>query len=174
MTTETAVYLSAVKGHLVPRFSTLTSPAGRTNIGVKRDEKGAVVYDERAVVCIPIAEFNRHRKEYHRAIDDGALKKRTREDFDAYRAEVDKADAEAEAKRKANEAKAKAEAEAAAKSKAETDAAAKAKAEADAKARAEAKANADAETKAKARKSNPKGRKPKAEAAQPEPNGAEE
>jgi hypothetical protein len=79
-----AVYLSPVKGRLVPRFSTLGGPGGRTYIGAQRTADGLVV-NEDAVAQIPAVEFGRYRKEYTRAIADGSLKKRTREDFEAWR-----------------------------------------------------------------------------------------
>jgi hypothetical protein len=54
-----------------------------TYIGARRTKQGVAV-NEAIVVKIPIAEFNRFRKEYMRAIVSGALKERTRSDFEAW------------------------------------------------------------------------------------------
>lgn len=140
------IYLSAVPGHLVPRFSTLSAQGGRSYVGARRDPKtGKIEVNPDAVVRIPLGEFGRHLKEYNRAIEDGALKRREAKDFDAWR-ELRRKQMEAE--QTAN-AKAIREAEAAAKATAE--AAKPSKSDALKRAEAAAKARADAEVAAKSK-----------------------
>jgi hypothetical protein len=151
------IYLSAVPGHLVPRFSTLAVPGGRTYIGGRRDpETGKIEVNPEAVVRIPLTEFGRHLKEYNRAIEDGALKRRDAKEFDAWR----------EARRKQMEAEhaaqAKAIQEAADAAKAKAEAAKPSKSEALQRAERAAQARADAEAVANAkpkRKRTAKGKK---------------
>lgn len=99
-------YVSSVKGHLVTRFPSLRSPVAQY-IGATRKGK-EIVWDETVVVAIPAKEWQQYRREYRRAIADGALKSRTAEDFEKYREAKGKADSELEAKLKAEAAKAEA------------------------------------------------------------------
>lgn len=101
------IYLSAVTGHLVPRFGTLGCAGGKTFIGARRDAKtGKMVVNEDAIVFLSEAEFGKHRKEYNRAIDDGALKRRTREEYQTWTKQVaDQVAAEAKAHAEAQAAK---------------------------------------------------------------------
>lgn len=147
------IYLSAVPGHLVPRFSTLGAPGGRTYIGARRDPKTQKIeVDPDAVVRIPMGEFGRHLKEYNRAIEDGALKRREAKEFDAWR-ELRRKQMEAE-----HAAQAKVIQDAAEAAKAKAEAAKPSKSDALKRAERAAQAKADA---AEAAKSKPKrSRKP--------------
>ena len=105
------VYVSAVKGHLVNRFPSLRQPTAQY-IGAARKGK-KITWDEDQVVAIPEQEWRKYRREYRRAVADGALKERSKADFDAWQAkrkasdEEDRAKAE-KAKHEASEAEAKA------------------------------------------------------------------
>ncbi len=94
-------YFSSVQGRVVPRYGT------DTFIGVKRTPSGWE-WDEERVVAIPAAECSRFGREYQNAVRLKALKKRTREDYDAYLKRLD--ELETERKRAAAAAKAAAKA----------------------------------------------------------------
>ena len=96
-------YVSSVKGHLATRYGTGT-PLGAV---VGRDEKtgeSTVVWNEDAVIAIPLDEWNRHIKEYTRLLTHGALKERKPEEHKTF-VEAEKKTAEADAARVAEEAK---------------------------------------------------------------------
>jgi len=76
MTTEFQ-YFSCVEGHVVQRYGT------DTYIGVTRTANGWE-WDTEKVVLIPIAEIARYRREYLRAVKEGSLTERTKQDHDAY------------------------------------------------------------------------------------------
>jgi len=112
---EIGLYVSAVAGHHVTRYGT-TTLIGAT---VDLDHPGNLRFDPDFVAAIPLAEYLAYKREYDRLIADGALKKRTPEEFDAFikarAAAIDKAAAEAKEKaeaeaKKVEEEKAKAEA----------------------------------------------------------------
>ncbi len=88
---EDFVYVKAVSGRLVPRYSTLQSSA-TTYIGAVRDGK-KIVWTEGAVVRIPRAEWTRYVKEYQRVLIEGSLEKATVAEFVAWEEARDKADA---------------------------------------------------------------------------------
>jgi hypothetical protein len=73
------LYVSAVKGHLVTRFGT------GLLIGATRDPKdpSKVTWDEDEIAKISPEELAPYRREYARALRDGALKKREAADFKA-------------------------------------------------------------------------------------------
>jgi len=98
------VYVSAIEGHLVTRFPSLAQPVAQY-IGATRQGK-KIVWSPDQVVAIPDQEWRKYRREYRRAVADGSLKMRTKEDFDAWQAKRKAAD-EADQK-KAQEAKQKA------------------------------------------------------------------
>jgi hypothetical protein len=94
----TDLYVSAVRGHIVSR------PGSSVAIGVTRDpqEPSEITWDHELVVKIPEAEHRAFLREYSRAIREGALKVKTRADFEschqkreaAVKADADKAKAE--------------------------------------------------------------------------------
>ena len=110
------LYVSAVPGHLVTRYGTGTLIGAARGVIEKPGDvvdPSQVTYDEQLVVRIPEAEHARYRREYGRALRDGALKLRSKADFEACNAKIaaaskadgdkiasDKAKAEAEAKAK--------------------------------------------------------------------------
>jgi hypothetical protein len=76
------LYVSSVAGRLVPRFG-----AGGSYLGAERDPKNASAikwYPER-VLPITAPEFQRFRREYDQAIEDGDLSLRSEDDFNAQR-----------------------------------------------------------------------------------------
>jgi len=87
-----AIYVSAVRGHLVPRWGTNES------FGVSKgpSDEEPFVWDESRVYPITEAKYREFRIEFDAAISTGALKRRTAEDFGAYQsalAEREKAEA---------------------------------------------------------------------------------
>jgi hypothetical protein len=101
------LYVSAVPGHLVARHGT------GSLIGASRDSRdpSKVTWDTELVVKIPEDEARRFAKEYARSLREGALKARSKPEFEACNAKLEA---------KAGEDKVKADAE---KAKAEVDAA---------------------------------------------------
>lgn len=86
-------YFSCVPGSAVPRWGSASF------IGATRSGQG-FVWNSDAVVAVPVADTARYRREYGRALRDGQLKERTREDFDKWQktqAAQDKAAAKAAA-----------------------------------------------------------------------------
>ena len=82
-----ALYVSAVRGHLVTRFGT-ARPGAQSFIGAHRvpGSPAEIVWDEQTIVPLSEAEVARYRREYQRALDGGALKRRTRAEFEAQHA----------------------------------------------------------------------------------------
>jgi len=78
MTNEDYRYFSCVEGHVVARFG-----SGQLFIGVQRDPEHGWVWDPQAVVAIPKTQMIRYHREYSRALREGALIERTREEYDA-------------------------------------------------------------------------------------------
>lgn len=76
---ENDLFVSSVEGHLVSRHGT------GLLIGADRDpvKPTEVTWDTERVVKIPAAERASYSREYGRALRDGALKARTREEFAA-------------------------------------------------------------------------------------------
>jgi hypothetical protein len=108
---EEFIYVSAVKGHLVTRFPTVRGAL--QYIGATRTGK-VIEWNEKAVVAIPTAEWNRYRREYERAVRQGAIVLKTKVDHAEWLKARAAADEEIAAKAKAagEAARAKAEAEA--------------------------------------------------------------
>lgn len=77
------LYVSCVGGHHVTRYGT------QTLIGVRPDPsvEGNLAFDEAMVVRIPAGEYSTYRREYDDLIAQGALLKRTAEEYDEYQAE---------------------------------------------------------------------------------------
>jgi hypothetical protein len=120
---EYAIYVSAVPGKTFirpgskqvlggSRINLVTeAKRGRKQEDVEADiaEHGPVRWNDR-VYPIPVAEYGRYRKEYHRALDrEGSLKKRTEAEWQAQEAADAKAQKaareDAAAKQKAAEAR---------------------------------------------------------------------
>jgi len=107
---DPALYVSIVKGHLVQRYGT------GILIGATRDPRdpSQVTWDEDEVVKLSEHEQAAYRREYARALRDGALKQRRPADFDAANAKrnertvADVARAKTEADAAATKAKAEA------------------------------------------------------------------
>ena len=78
---EFGLYVSPVAGHTVRRFG---APPN-TYIGAKRVGK-QMQWDEGKIVPIPDNEYRRFRAEYEGAITDGALKRRTAQEYSAQQA----------------------------------------------------------------------------------------
>lgn len=89
---DPVLFVSAVDGKPVTRYPLPGSKAGREIIGAHRDGK-LIVYDEEAVVAITRAEVEAHGKAYERAIRDGNLRRRTREEWEVWRARQKAGDA---------------------------------------------------------------------------------
>ena len=111
------VFVSSVQGKLVTRFPSLRQPVAQY-IGATRKGK-KIEWNPEAVVAIPLQEWNRYRREYKRALEDGALKKRDEAAHKAWLQKQKQADEEAKtkadkAKQEADEAAKKVEAEQAA------------------------------------------------------------
>ena len=87
-------YFSSVKNHVVPRYG---SPR---YIGVRRTNEGWD-WDTERIVPIPENESVRYGREYNRALREGALLKKTEQDYKKYLAK--KAKEEAPAKTKSTE-----------------------------------------------------------------------
>ncbi|AUX31927.1 MULTISPECIES: hypothetical protein [Sorangium] len=78
---EFALFVSSVEGSLVSRFGT-----GRGSyIGATRDIKDPtlITWDVNRIIPIPASEYARFRRAYDKAIKDGSLKLRTREEYEA-------------------------------------------------------------------------------------------
>lgn len=69
------VYVKAVPGHAVRRFGT------PVHIGAERVKGVGFVWTEGEVVALPAAHWARYRKEYSRAVGDGALEMATEADY---------------------------------------------------------------------------------------------
>jgi hypothetical protein len=78
------LFVSSVDGQPCHRFG------GGVLIGAERDpaEPKKLRYNSAEVVRIPAAEARRFGREYERLISDGALTRRTREDFVAWEASL--------------------------------------------------------------------------------------
>lgn len=79
-----ALYVSAVRGHLVTRFGT----AGRgvqSFIGAHRSPGSPteIVWDEECITALSEDEVARHSREYQRLLAGGALKQRTAAEYQA-------------------------------------------------------------------------------------------
>jgi hypothetical protein len=110
-----ALYVSAVRGHLVTRFGT----AGRgvqSFIGAHRapGSPTEIVWDVESITALSEDEVARHLREYQRLLDGGALKKRTAAEYRAQVADRTKPEPE-------TVAEAKPETEAVAEAKPETE-----------------------------------------------------
>jgi hypothetical protein len=81
------LYVSAVKGHLVTRFGT------GLLIGATRDQAdpSKVTWDEGEIAKIGPDEQAAYRREYARALRDGALKARTKAEYEGVVAKHDAA-----------------------------------------------------------------------------------
>jgi hypothetical protein len=90
-----ALYLSSVPGFAVSRFGTATKTANNQLIGARRSATtGLIEWDEKVIVFIPDEEEERFRTEYGRAIREGHVRKRSKEDFQAWlKAATEAADA---------------------------------------------------------------------------------
>jgi hypothetical protein len=99
---EFGLYVSPVAGHTVRRFG---APPN-TYIGAKRVGK-QMEWDEWKIVPIPENEARKYRAEYEGAITDGALKRRTADEYKAQQEDLPKKREEAR-KKKREEAEAKA------------------------------------------------------------------
>ena len=91
-----ALFVSAVRGHLVTRFGT-DRPGLQSFIGAARlpGAPTEIVWDEQTIVPLSEAEVGRFRREYQRAIDGKALRQRTPEEYQAQVAARKKAEGEA-------------------------------------------------------------------------------
>jgi hypothetical protein len=100
------LYVSSVNGHAVARFGSGSERVPNLLIGASRDplKPTEIAWNEDAVVRIPEAEATRYAREYGEAIEDGALKKRTKAEWDAQEAARAQADKELAEKRKAEKA----------------------------------------------------------------------
>ena len=85
-------YVSSVEGHLVTRFPSLRASTAQY-IGATRKDK-TITWDTNTVVAISDDEGKKYRKEYRRAVSDGALKVRTEVEYKAFIEGRDKDDAE--------------------------------------------------------------------------------
>jgi len=74
-------------------------------IGATRKDK-KITWDTNAIVAISEDEWKKFRREYRRAVDDGALKVRTEAEYKSFVGERDKADVELENKLLADRKKA--------------------------------------------------------------------
>jgi hypothetical protein len=83
---EFGLYVSPVAGHTVRRFG---APPN-TYIGAKRVGK-QMEWDEWKIVPIPENEARKYRAEYEGAITDGALKRRTADEYKAQQEAREKA-----------------------------------------------------------------------------------
>src|SRR5262245_49207601 len=83
-TVRFALYVSAVKGHLVTRFGT-DGRSVQSFIGAQRVHGSPtdIVWDEETIVPLTDAEVARYRREYQRMIDGKALRKRTEAEYKA-------------------------------------------------------------------------------------------
>lgn len=89
-------YFSSVEGHLVSRYGTATQTKGPQQIGAKRitppsdatwrqtDAPVGVVWDLEVIVAITAKEAQAFGREYDRAVNEGALRERTAEEYVAY------------------------------------------------------------------------------------------
>lgn len=85
-------YVSSVEGHLVTRFPSLRASTAQY-IGASRKDK-KITWDTSIIVAISDDEWKKFRREYRRAVDDGALKVRTEAEYKAFLEGRQKADAE--------------------------------------------------------------------------------
>jgi hypothetical protein len=83
-------YFTSVEGHLTPRFSTLHLPTIQF-IGATRSGN-RIAWDAEKVVPIPVAEFNKFRREFTDAVNSGSLIEVDKTTYDAYLAKLKKAD----------------------------------------------------------------------------------
>ncbi len=92
------LYASCVPGHHVTRYGTTTLIGAVVDL----DHPGNLRFDPDAIVAIPENEYAVFRREYDRLLTDGALKKRSAEEYEAYQASraaaLDKAAEDAAAK----------------------------------------------------------------------------
>ena len=96
------VSLDAEAPRLVSRYG--TGGRGRANglIAAERDpQSGAVSFDLEAIVKIPAEEWRRYRREYDRALQGGALIRRTAEEYAKHVEEAAKREQERSAELKA-------------------------------------------------------------------------
>lgn len=104
--TTPRLYVSAVEGHLVPRYGT-RAEIGAEIIPGPKGGKQTIRWNTGTVVALSQDELVKYKREYKRAIKAGALVERTVEDFRAYiaaeNAENERIAAEREAERKAVE-----------------------------------------------------------------------
>lgn len=119
------VYVSSVEGKIVTRFPSLHQPVAqyvgarrvlpkrnpREKPGLRKETRPKIVWNTEEVVVIPFVEWNKYRREYRRAVADGALKIRTKEDHEKWlsKREEDSKKAKEAADKAAAEAKATAE-----------------------------------------------------------------
>jgi len=83
-TVRFALYVSAVKGHLVTRFGT-DARGLQSFIGAHRvlGNPSEIVWDEETIIPLSEDEATRYRREYQRLIDGKALRRRTEAEFKA-------------------------------------------------------------------------------------------
>ena len=77
---DTAIFVSSVTGSLVTRHGS------HRLIGAEVTPGGIPVWNIDQVVAIPREEYDRYLHEYSTELRDGALVRRTRDDYDAYQA----------------------------------------------------------------------------------------
>src|SRR5262245_26208296 len=79
-----ALYVSAVRGHLVTRFGT-DGNGIQSFIGAHRvpGDPTEIVWDESTIVPLTEGEVARYRREYQRLLDGKALRKRTAAEYEA-------------------------------------------------------------------------------------------
>ena len=84
ITVRFALYVSAVKGHLVTRFGT-DARGLQSFIGAHRvlGNPSEIVWDEETIVPLSEDEATRYRREYQRLLDGKALRRRTEAEFKA-------------------------------------------------------------------------------------------
>jgi hypothetical protein len=92
-------FVSCVDGKPVTRLS--LRPGPRQLIGAERGENRAITYYPDAVVGLTRAEVEAFGKEYQRTIDEGNLRRRTRDEWEAHRAAQKKRQSDELAKIKA-------------------------------------------------------------------------
>ena len=82
------LYVSSVEGHLVTRYGTGRRvngiPMPGLLVGAERDpaDPSKVVFDTTKIVFIPEQEAVTYAREYRRALQQGALKARTEDEFE--------------------------------------------------------------------------------------------
>lgn len=75
-------YVSSVEGHLVTRFPSLRSPTAQYIGATRKDKK--ITWDTNAIIAISDDEWKKFRREYRRAVEDGALTARTEAEYKAF------------------------------------------------------------------------------------------